>query len=798
MSISALSKRSRSRGGAYSVDFTLPSTPAPDLDEVAANLESGVRLPEFLGKNSTRMSCYSPSGKKTPKEMDRPSARSSGKTFQGLDGYGYNLAEDEAQYRMPNEKSLPPAQDTESGHLDMWPSRPKSQGSTRQNSGKDPRGNTTLYKPKFLIQLESYIEHEKHVLGCKDDFIGSEKRLQIYREVFKFIVNDFKTYKPILATIKHEYEEHIRLLQDKIGVASGLKAQLAVINQQHEREIAQARDEHMQETKKYQEDNKSLYQFIHSFKDTEKQLMIQVKKLSNELSEEHARFCEQSDMKKMLLGKVRELEKFKDEKKAEIRDLESDHLKVKIMLRKAQNDLKTAKEEIATYKERFVEVVPRYNYDLLEESAEEAKKNMMIAEQKYETQRSGYEKLQKDHAEVKSQRDQLLREKQRMKRVGTPRPDWDRVSEFLTGSANRWRKLSEGKTSQEKMELVCKELRVMTDQLSGKVLIQKSEDGMFEPLGTEPYIPKYLRTNAKVNNKNIKKRDCEMMIKDIWKEKAVYDSMGKKREQMDNYLYTYLQKKFGAFPNVIVEAAYNLVNGCQMYDYDADVELFYKVLTGELDEEVYHDQMNMVSKVETLFVKLDSKLNNGVLKGKLSKSDILEALKLYFPTKTDEQWEEVEEALDEDVSEDIVEYSALFAEDREGNQGEFAEAMRDQHVQERLKYASDIQKAMTEIIDNEDEVISIEETRQAILTADPFKTEKEIDNYISRGFGSPIAKLHENEVVKISIFIKRLQAGLLKRSVQKGIDKLKNAAKKGADAGNMFAKVVSMAKGKKK
>ena len=439
MSTSALSKRSsRSRGGgAYSVDFALP-----DLPDEHHFKDYSTDLPEFAARSSTHRSCHSPPSRFSHRETPRPTVRNADAQFHGLDGNSYNLPGDSAQYRMPSEKSLPARRDTISGTLDMWPSRPRSIVSSRSKSVAESRGEGTavnsLYKPKFLQQLETYIEHEKQVLGCEGDPIGSEKRLQIYREVFKFIINDFKTYKGLLSTIKLEYEEHIQRLSAEIGEGSGLKAELAVIRQQHEREIGLFKDSHDLEMVKYQEDNRSLFEFIRSFKDQEKKLQIQVQKLSSELSDEHRRFIEQSDMRKMLLSRVRELEKYKNSKKEEVKKLENEHLKVKIMLRKALGDLATAKEEIATYKSRFTEVVPRYDYDLLEAAAEEAKEQRKLALKNYEAQNESYEKLKKENKELSLYRDQLLREKQRMRRVGTPRPQWDAVAECFSGSASRW------------------------------------------------------------------------------------------------------------------------------------------------------------------------------------------------------------------------------------------------------------------------------------------------------------------------------------------------------------------------
>lgn len=43
----------------------------------------------------------------------------------------------------------------------------------------------------------------------------------------------------------------------------------------------------------------------------------------------------------------------------------------------------------------------------------------------------------------------------------------------------------------------------------------------------------------------------------------------------------------------------------------------------------------------------------------------------------------------------MVRYAALFEEDREGNQGEFAECIRDQFIQEREEYLAEIQESIT-------------------------------------------------------------------------------------------------------
>lgn len=40
--------------------------------------------------------------------------------------------------------------------------------------------------------------------------------LQAYREVFEYLIEDFKTYRPLLASIKNEYELMITHQKDEI------------------------------------------------------------------------------------------------------------------------------------------------------------------------------------------------------------------------------------------------------------------------------------------------------------------------------------------------------------------------------------------------------------------------------------------------------------------------------------------------------------------------------------------------------------------------------------------------------
>lgn len=88
-------------------------------------------------------------------------------------------------------------------------------------------------------------------------------------------------------------------------------------------------------------------------------------------------------------------------------------------------------------------------------------------------------------------------------------------------------------------------------------------------------------------------------------------------------------------------------------------------------------------------------------------------------------------------------YRMLFEEDREFNQGPFAEALRDQYIEERNDWLADLQSSIHEILAAADPEnakldsssldmlqLTAADFKRAILSFDYGKTEKEVDKYV--------------------------------------------------------------------
>ena len=80
--------------------------------------------------------------------------------------------------------------------------------------------------------------------------------------------------------------------------------------------------------------------------------------------------------------------------------------------------------------------------------------------------------------------------------------------------------------------------------------------------GAVPSVPKYLRFEARFE------------IARLWCEKAALDAESEEgsREDMNEFLYTYLQRRFG-IEQMIYEWSYNLHDACQRYSHDQKIGL---------------------------------------------------------------------------------------------------------------------------------------------------------------------------------------------------------------------------------
>ena len=313
--------------------------------------------------------------------------------------------------------------------------------------------------------------------------------------------------------------------------------------------------------------------------------------------------------------------------------------------------------------------------------------------------------------------------------------------------------------------------------------IERSKN-YFQCLGSSMELPKFLRFNGKVRNKNFSKGATEQLVKDVWKERL---RLGSDNQPMQDFFYDFLKKRFGIH-SMVVEYGYNVLHALKRYSYDADCELFLKVLVGELGEEVYHEQMAMIESFLEMCREIDLK-DCGKVSGKVKKDDLSRAIRTFLTDKNEEMLDRLVGALDRDQPGAWVKYEKLFDEDREGNQGYFAEEIRDQFLLEREEFRKGVEKYLDEeALEEEAEpgskpreegeggasgvavkrVVTVPMAVEAMLYVDCKLGEQVVEEYVKRGFGLDPRKQDEEIDISLRIekaaFMKNLVKGNMHKS----------------------------------
>jgi hypothetical protein len=289
-------------------------------------------------------------------------------------------------------------------------------------------------------------------------------------------------------------------------------------------------------------------------------------------------------------------------------------------------------------------------------------------------------------------------------------------------------------------------------------------------MGNGADVPKVFRYSGKVRNKHLSKRDTEKLVKEIWKERLSDPAVAAGRAtNFVDFFSSFLQKRVG-IAAAVLELGYNLLYGLWLYQWDADCELFLKVLTGEVLEDVYLAQIRLQSDIEELFVALDKAQGTVHVTGTIPKDDVRCALEAFFRVghpsaingKTLVRFDEMMQALDTDQPGETVEWKKVFDEDREFNQGEFAETLRDQFLQERIDYFDALETKIYEYLSDNERECSKDVVIKAVLELHSHDEEDTLDkkviaNFVDEAFGN------ETTTLGIKAVMKKLSRGLLRR-----------------------------------
>ncbi|XP_028391683.1 translin-associated factor X-interacting protein 1-like [Dendronephthya gigantea] len=679
----------------------------------------------------------------------------------------YSISSTNIRYNLPAVTSLQPGVDTTSGNLDTWPAHAEGPGPPAigtehpsRNAEFLPKGN---YKPKFLGQLESFLKKELRALGCTESK-PSDKRLQAFREVFEYLMEDFKTYRPLLSAIKNEYEMMIIHQRDRIRELEPLKAMLVTVSEQCDKSLLAMKEEEKEDLEDMKRENQRLQGVIGSLRDNELTLNAQVVKLQQELAAEYLKYRNECDARKMLIADMNDLRaQQEDANKSSMLDTESvdgkkeDSTFLRIALKKAREDIEIKNQKLAQMEADYGDVVPRRDYEKLKEQFHALERDLEKVIRDQEMLMKEHSTLLDVHRKTEDERNEYARECESMRRCATPRPRWAKCGQYIEGGEERWKEISGDKTSDEMVDVLLAEI-TGTDI----AVIQAGSSAVeefFEGQGLGANIPKYLRYEGKVRNRRISKRDVLLLIKDVWQERlsSEIETSSPEYELLPSFLHSYLDRRFGA-ENLTFEWAYNVQDACVRYQHDPRIGLFHRILSGEMDEALYHDQRAMFKKFSNALMAADP----GESDDRSVPKHVFEGcVRQCFPLFGEQAIADLMKLAETEMSGENVLYKNILKEDDEGGVTLFVDKIFNFDKMERMAYVREVENSLAEKSE-----VSEGELRQAFMNVDPGLPLSMLDQYVNRAFGEESATKADDTMDRATV-IQRLQTGSVRRFASK-------------------------------
>ncbi|KAM6380745.1 translin-associated factor X-interacting protein 1 [Pluvialis apricaria] len=638
------------------------------------------------------------------------------------------------------------------GHWSMWPAfvsgqtilrnhKPCCTPEERQSGNK--QALLTVPKPRYLEQLESYLRKELQSLDLTKKN-SQELKLQPYREIFEFFIDNFKTYKPLLSAIKNEYEATLAHQKKTIRALEPLKAMITTVSEECTQQILALQEKEKDEISTLKQEKQHLLKFIDNMKEEKSSLQTQVEHLQTSVAKEYARYLSEHGARKLLLAKLNDMHNEQlDMTRRRAQDVKGeDVVKLTLALKVARQDLTKAQVKLNTMIADYGDVVPRRDFESLEKKYSDLLQEMKTLRKDFDRLHKEYETLLEIHRETAEERDNFCAELQRVQHNCTPRPNWAKCSEVIPGGAERWDCLAAGKTSEQLVDVLLEEIG--TGALK--------EINVFPGWGKGDKVPVYLRHEGEVKNKKLTKKDVVNILKDVWKEKIALEQQTGKRSSLPEFFLSYLQKKYG--DATAMEWSYTLYENMRLCRSNHVLSSFYDILTGKVGEEQYHGQNRLVSSLQKELAARDSS-HGGALTSERFSTAVREA----FPLKRNESIQELVDAsrYELDSTEDLINYVSLFKEDEEGNAAPFVATLRSQYVREKQEYLRQLKNKLGDLTE-----VKADDLKTAFCTIDPHIDDQTLATYI--GLAYPARREEPDQgAVPVETALERLLAGDVRR-----------------------------------
>jgi hypothetical protein len=627
-------------------------------------------------------------------------------------------------------------------------------------------------KPKLLSALDAFIGTELAALNLTNSAPCAE-RLNVFREGFAIFVENMTTYRPFLARIKEEYETHVQHFMEQARDAEMMRARLGTSREEHIHLINAIKDSHELEVQALKAQivakEKKLADLTEKFEEEHRDVYAKVKKLKSESEDLKVKAEMANQQNRIYASGYRYYQDMLEGKFETNRQEMSNYVQLQQRMWDMQQELiqLRAESESRIDAENFTEKVQEVVDQAVFESETKHQQEMSkLAQQMMKLKRDYDRKLK-----IKEDDNKKLQQ-----RVEGPigEDEWTQLKRLVPREMKELLKQLEDDPHRRNIKgvlqfstiaLAKRKLEVSEYKMQLGEEIEEShynfDTPFFEAFGTDPKVPRFLRWDGRIRNRQLNKREAELFFKDMWSKKERTDGkllqQGYPRENLIDFMSNYLQQRFGV-QAMICEMSYNLLASLDRFMFDPDFHLMASVLLGEIPQEAAWQSFDMVKKLKDGMDRLDRKVHGGKGLGELTRRQLMPWLQEFFPTKSRLRLAKLGRAVHRDTGGKNIVIRKLWAESREGTQSHFLHEIRNQYLEEQVEYRDEILKAIKNVRDENGKVM-VGDVFSAILELDPLKPKEEVQALLRTGFRIDakadmnsgevrVTRAHEFEVVQ--------------------------------------------------
>ncbi|CAF4110686.1 unnamed protein product, partial [Adineta steineri] len=383
----------------------------------------------------------------------------------------------------------------------------------------------------------------------------------------------------------------------------------------------------------------------------------------------------------------------------------------------------------------------REDYDKLKIECDILKTENNVLKNNFEDLIDNCKILIRHTADILVERNDYYSEWQYAKNILTPRPDWDKCSHIVT----YWQNLSTGKTSEQLVDVLINEItQENTEEYLPMIINNKNEMNSKNIFFNQISINSH--TDMKLTkNRHMRRRITGLLIKEIWSKKLSDEQKLeiKSNIKLTDYVFDYLTKRFNN-KEIAIEISYNMQDACNRYRNNYEINLFWQILIGQVEENVYHDEMKEFARILQYFIKLSSNYSSQSLLWTIQWSDFINALHELYSNWTNERISLLIRSAERDTQQSSIEKNdlrvfLLFMVDDEGHIGEFLMTIRQQLQLDKNEYIEKIKNLLIGY-----PLVSIKQFKRAVQMIDPHISKQELRRYVNWVY--ELKKINKEEI----------------------------------------------------